>query len=75
MMRLIANSRTYQQSSIASPEQLAADPDNHWFARAGRYRLPAEVIRDNALVVSGLMVDEIGGPSSSPTSLRAITAT
>lgn len=66
MIRLIVSSRTYQQSSVATPEMLAADPENRWFARSGRYRLPAEVIRDNALMVSGLLVDEIGGPSSKP---------
>lgn len=66
MMRLIVNSRTYRQSSVANPEQLAADPDNRWFARSGRYRLPAEVIRDNALLVSGLLIDDVGGTSSRP---------
>jgi hypothetical protein len=66
LIRLIVTSRTYRQSSIATETQLAADPNNQWFARAGRYRLPAETIRDNALLVSGLLVDEIGGPSSKP---------
>lgn len=66
MVRLIVASRTYQLSSTATAEQLKRDPNNTWFARAGRYRLPAEVIRDNALVVSGLLVDEVGGPSSKP---------
>lgn len=66
MIGLIVSSRTYRQSSVTSPAKLAADPNNEWFARAGRYRLPAEVIRDNALMVSGLLVDEVGGPSSKP---------
>ena len=66
LIRLIVTSRTYRQSSIATAEQLKLDSENQWFARAGRYRLPAEVIRDNALAVSGLLVDEIGGPSAKP---------
>ncbi|HBE69220.1 MAG TPA: hypothetical protein DDW52_13815 [Planctomycetaceae bacterium] len=66
MFRIIANSRTYQQSSIVGPERLAADPNNQWFSRASRYRLPAEMIRDSALKVSGLLHDEIGGASARP---------
>ncbi len=66
MIRLIVNSRTYQQSSVATAERLEADPGNQWFARAGRYRLPAEVIRDNALLVSGLLIEDVGGVSSRP---------
>jgi hypothetical protein len=66
MFRLIANSRTYQQSSVVTPQQLAADPGNRWFARAARHRLPAEMIRDSVLQISGLLVKEIGGPSAKP---------
>ena len=63
LLRLIATSATYQQSSKASQELLEKDPDNILLARGPRYKLPAEMIRDNALVASGLLVDKIGGPS------------
>ncbi|MFO1095521.1 MAG: PSD1 and planctomycete cytochrome C domain-containing protein [Planctomycetaceae bacterium] len=66
MVRTIVTSRAYQQVSTASPELLAADPDNRWLARQSRYRLDAELVRDNALAVSGLLVRTIGGPSTKP---------
>ena len=59
-------SSTYRQSSVASPELVALDPENRLLARGPRYRLPAEIIRDNALFVSGLLVEKIGGPSVKP---------
>jgi hypothetical protein len=66
IQRLIVMSNTYQQRSEASPESYQRDPDNRLLARGPRYRLPAESLRDNALAVSGLMVDKIGGPSAMP---------
>ncbi|MEQ9438168.1 MAG: DUF1553 domain-containing protein [Cyclobacteriaceae bacterium] len=63
LLRLIVTSATYQQSSQTSKELIAEDPQNELLARGPRYRLPAEMIRDNALVASGLLVDKIGGPS------------
>lgn len=66
MVRTIVTSRTYRQSSTATPEQLAADPDNRLLARQSRFRLDAELVRDNALAVSGLLVPTIGGPSAKP---------
>jgi len=66
MIRLIASSAAYQRSSTASDEQRSADPYNRWLARQARFRLPAEMIRDNALAVSGLLVDTVGGPSAKP---------
>lgn len=66
MMRRLVLTRTYQQSSAAPPELLGADPTNQWFARQSRYRLPAEMVRDNALAVSGLLVGDVGGPSIKP---------
>ncbi|MCA9019044.1 MAG: DUF1553 domain-containing protein, partial [Planctomycetaceae bacterium] len=66
MVRFIVMSRAYRQSSIESDEQRTADPFNHWLNRQARFRLPAEMIRDNALAVSGLLVKEIGGPSVKP---------
>jgi hypothetical protein len=64
--RLIVTSKTYRQSSRATPEQHAADPENQWYARGPRCRLPAEIIRDNALAISGLLDQRIGGPSVTP---------
>ena len=63
MLRLIATSATYRQSSVASPALREKDPQNELLARGPRHRLPAEMIRDNALAASGLLVDKIGGPS------------
>ena len=59
-------SATYRQSSVADPDVLEADPENVWLARGPAYRMPAEMIRDNALAASGLLVREIGGPSVYP---------
>jgi hypothetical protein len=64
--KLIAMSQTYRQSSVGTPELLAKDPDNHLLARGPKHRLPAELIRDNALAVSGLLSTRIGGPSAKP---------
>ena len=64
--KLILLSATYRQSSQASPELLARDPDNKLLARGPSHRLPAELIRDNALAAAGLLVNKIGGPSVKP---------
>jgi hypothetical protein len=66
MQRLIVTSATYRQSSRVSPELLAKDPENRLLARGPRFRLPAEVVRDNALAVSGLLNDTVGGESVFP---------
>ena len=66
MVRLIVLSQTYRQTSTASPEQLARDPDNRELARQGRWRVEAELVRDNALSVAGLLVPVVGGPSVKP---------
>jgi hypothetical protein len=66
LIRTIVLSNAYRRSSTPTDEQLAADPDNLWLARGPRHRLPAEMIRDNALASSGLLVDEVGGPSVKP---------
>ncbi len=63
---LIVNSAVYQQSSKANPEQIAADRYNEWLARGPRFRVEAEVVRDIALSVSGLLRDTLGGPSVYP---------
>jgi hypothetical protein len=66
MVRLIVSSRTYRQTSVPTSEQLAADPYNRMLARQSSWRLDAELIRDQALDVAGLLVAEIGGPSVKP---------
>lgn len=66
MCRWIVTSATYRQSAARSPEIEARDPTNRLLARGPRFRLPAEIIRDQALAVSGLLVPRIGGPSVKP---------
>ncbi len=66
MQRLIVTSAVYKQASKVTPELLEKDPENRLLARGPRFRLPAEMIRDNALSVSGLLNDKIGGPSVLP---------
>jgi hypothetical protein len=66
MLRLIVTSATYRQSSVPTPALLQRDPDNRLFARGPRFRLGAEMVRDQALAVSGLLVDRIGGPPVKP---------
>ncbi|KAB2674708.1 MAG: DUF1553 domain-containing protein [Verrucomicrobia bacterium] len=65
-VKRIVTSATYRQSSKVTPALLARDPANRLLARGPRFRLPAEMMRDNALAVSGLMVRKIGGPSVRP---------
>ncbi len=66
MIRLLVSSQAYQQQSLVSEEVRKLDPQNMWYARQSRYRLPAESIRDNALAISGLLVEDVGGPSIRP---------
>jgi hypothetical protein len=66
MLRLIVTSATYRQSSKAPPALLHRDPENRLLARGPRLRLSAEMIRDQALAVSGLLVERLGGPSVKP---------
>lgn len=66
MIRKIVTSKTYRQSSRVGAEDIEKDPENRYLARAPRFRLPAEMIRDNALFLSGLLVDEKGGPGVKP---------
>ena len=66
LVRLIVNSHAYRQASTAPAELLARDPDNRWLARQSRFRLDAELVRDNALAVSGLLTPTIGGRSVFP---------
>jgi hypothetical protein len=64
--RLIVTSATYRQNSNVTPELLARDPENRLLARGPRFRLPAEIVRDNALAIAGLLTNQIGGPSVKP---------
>ena len=66
MLKRMAMSNTYQQSSMVTPALLEIDPENKYLARSSRNKLTAEMIRDNALAVSGLLVHKIGGPSVKP---------
>jgi hypothetical protein len=66
MVRSIVTSGAYRRSSRPSADQREKDPFNRLFARQGRFRLDAEFVRDNALAISGLLVDRIGGPSVKP---------
>lgn len=66
LLRLIVTSRTYRQSSNASPELVARDPRNVLLTRQTRLRLPGEAVRDSALAASGLLSRTIGGPSVKP---------
>lgn len=66
LQKLILTSATYQQSSRVTPESISTDPDNRLLARGPRYRLPAPVIRDQALAASGLFVEKVGGPPVKP---------
>ena len=66
MQRLLVMSAVYRQSSVVSPGLFEKDPENRLLARGPRFRLPAEMVRDNALLVSGLIDNRIGGPSVLP---------
>jgi hypothetical protein len=66
LLKEIAMSATYRQSSRATPELLAQDPANHLLARGPARRLTAEMLRDQALALSGLITEKLGGPSVRP---------
>jgi Protein of unknown function (DUF1553)/Protein of unknown function (DUF1549)/Concanavalin A-like lectin/glucanases superfamily/Planctomycete cytochrome C len=66
LLKTIVTSATYRQSSTVAPEILQRDPDNRLLARGPRTRLAAEVIRDQALFIAGLLVEKLGGESTRP---------
>lgn len=66
LLRLIVTSATYRQSSAVTTALVERDPDNKLFARGPRFRIPAEVIRDQALFVSGLLSPKMHGPPVRP---------
>ena len=66
LVKLIVMSRAYRQSSLESKDLRKRDPYNQLVARQSRFRLPAEMLRDNALAISGLLVEDYGGASVNP---------
>jgi len=66
MLKQMVMSETYRQSSSPTEAQRKKDPANRWLARQNRFRLDAELVRDSALASSGLLCDQIGGPSVKP---------
>jgi hypothetical protein len=66
LLKLIATSETYKQSAETTPQKLESDPNNTWLSRGPRFRLEAEMVRDQALALSGLLKQKIGGPSVYP---------
>ncbi|HTM48939.1 MAG TPA: DUF1553 domain-containing protein [Bryobacteraceae bacterium] len=66
LVRTIVTSSTYRQASAVSHEMQQRDPENRLLARGPRFRLPAEIVRDQALAISGLLVEKLGGPSVKP---------
>ncbi len=65
-IKLLVMSSVYRQSAAITPDHLARDPENRLLARASRIRLPAEIVRDQALAVAGQLVPTVGGPSVRP---------
>lgn len=66
LIKKMVKSKTYKQTSNSSKELLEKDPNNILLARSNRFRLPAEMIRDNALATSSLLVTDVGGESVKP---------
>ena len=66
MVRLLVTSGTYRQASLTTPSLREKDPYNSLYGRQSRFRLDAEIVRDNALALSGLLSNKIGGPSVKP---------
>ena len=72
MHKLIVMSATYRQSSETTPKLVEKDPLNRLLARGPRFRLEAELLRDQALAVSGLLSEKMGGPSVYPSQPQGI---
>jgi hypothetical protein len=66
LLKTIVMSQTYRQRSIADAKLMADDPENELLARGPRFRLSAEMIRDNALAAAGLLSDKLGGAPVNP---------
>lgn len=66
LMKRLVMTRAYRRDATAAASMLTVDPNNRLLARGPRYRLDAEVLRDQTLALSGLLVDQLGGPSVKP---------
>jgi hypothetical protein len=66
LFRLLLTSAAYRQAAVTTPEKITADRDNRLLSRGPRFRMDAEMIRDQALAASGLLVRKLGGPSVRP---------
>ena len=66
LMKMLVMSAAYRQSSVVTDDLLERDPENRLLARGPRFRLDAEMLRDQALSISGLLVPTMGGPSVKP---------
>ncbi len=66
LVKVMVMSATYRQSSDADEQVREMDPENRLLARQSRFRIPAEMVRDNALAISGLLSRKVGGPSVRP---------
>ncbi len=66
LLKLLVTSATYRQSSVVSETQREIDPGNRWYSRGPRFRISAEMVRDQALMVSGLLSDKMFGPPVRP---------
>lgn len=66
LMKLFVMSSAYRQTSVVTAEHLQKDPENRFYARGPRFRLDGEVLRDQALTASGLLVPNLGGPPVKP---------
>ena len=66
IQKVIVTSATYRQLSKVTPLLVEKDPDNRLLARGPRFRLPAQIVRDQVLAIAGLLVEQVGGPSVKP---------
>ena len=66
LVKQIVMTRTYRQTSLAAPERFSKDPENRLLARASRFRMDAEMVRDQILLSSGLLVEKLYGRSVKP---------
>lgn len=66
LFKQIVLSSTYRQAAVTTPLKLEKDPENRYLSRGPRFRMDAEMVRDTALAVSGVLVPKIGGPSVKP---------
>ncbi len=64
--KLMVTSAAYRQAAITTPVKLEKDAQNRWLSRGPRFRMDAEMVRDNALAASGMLVEKLGGPSVKP---------